>query len=125
MQSIVAQSSTEAEYIASNDAIKETVWIRRIAKELGFPQNPTVVYIDNLSAKALASAQMTKTLTKHIKLRYHWVREQIASKEVYLVYVPSKLNWADAMTKVQTKNLFEAFVQNFLQQRRHLKVKES
>ena len=68
---------------------------------------------------------MTKTLTKHIKLRYHWVREQIANKEVYLVYVPSKQNWADAMTKVQTKHLFEAFVQNFLQQSRHLKIKKS
>ena len=124
MQSIVAQSSTEAEYIASNDAIKETVWIRRIAKEIGFQQAPTVVYIDNLSAKALASAQMTKTLTKHIKLRYHWVREQIASGEVYLAYVPSKENWADAMTKVQTKQLFNAFVQRFLEALRFLKRKK-
>ena len=114
MQAIIAQSSTEAEYIASNSAVKEIVWLRRMAAEIGFKQKPTKVNIDNLSAKALASAQMTKTLTKHIKLRYHWVREQVASGEVYLSYIPSKENMADIMTKVQTKPLFQAFVDKFL-----------
>jgi predicted ArsR family transcriptional regulator len=114
MQSIVAQSSTEAEYIASNDAVKETIWIRRIAKELGFPQKATKVHIDNLSARALASAQMTKTLTKHIRLRYHWVREQVAAGKVFLAYVNTKSNWADAMTKVQRVQLFMAFVGRYL-----------
>ena len=85
-----------------------------MAKEIEFKQNATKVNIDNLSAKALVTAQMTKTLTKHIKLRYHWVREQVAAGEVYLSYVPSKENWADIMTKMQTKPMFEAFVNKFL-----------
>ena len=114
MQSIIAQSSTEAEYIASNASVKETVWLRRIASELGFKQKPTQVLIDNQSAKALASTQMTKTLTNHIKVRYHWVREQVVNGEVYLTYVPSKENWSDIMTKIQTKPLFDAFVNIYI-----------
>jgi hypothetical protein len=114
MQSIVAQSSTEAEYIASNDAVKETIWVRRMAKELGFPQKATKVHIDSMSAKALASAQMTKTLTKHIRLRYHWVREQVAAGKVFLAYINTKKNWADAMTKIQVTQMFVAFVGRFL-----------
>ena len=90
------------------------VKLRRMAKELGFKQNATKLEIDNLSAKSLASAQMTKPLTKHIKLRYHWVREQVAAGEVYLSYIPTKENLADAMTKIQARPLFEKFVNKFL-----------
>ena len=114
MQPIVAQSSTEAEYVASNDATKEIVWLRRMANELGFKQKPTKLSIDNLSAKALAVTQMTKPLTKHIKLRYHWAREQVAAGEIYLSYIPTKENLADAMTKIQPRPLFEKFVNEFL-----------
>ena len=114
MQSIVAQSSTEAEYVASNDAAKEIVWLRRMAEELGFKQKATKLSIDNLSAKSLATTQMTKRLTKHIKLRYHWVREQVAAGEIYLSYIPTKENLADAMTKIQPRPLFEKFVGEFL-----------
>jgi hypothetical protein len=71
------------------------------------------VHIDNQPAMAIASRQMVKTLTKHIRLRYHWVREQIAEGIVFLVYIESKCNWADAMTKIQTRVLFDAFMQKF------------
>ncbi|OWY96768.1 polyprotein [Phytophthora megakarya] len=71
-QKTVALSSTEAEYMALSECIKEVVWLRRLLKDVGAKQvDPTVIYEDNQGAMALAKNVGYQARTKHINIRYH------------------------------------------------------
>ncbi|POM58538.1 Retrovirus-related pol Polyprotein [Phytophthora palmivora] len=100
-------SSTEAEYMALCECIKEVVWMRRLLKDIGAEQHgPTVIYEDNQGAMALAKNIGYETRTKYIDIRYHFIREKIASGEVELTYEESKNQLADFLTKgLSTKTL--------------------
>ena len=114
LQPIVALSSAEAEYIALCDAGKEGLWMKRFIQELGFEQKETKIMIDNQSAMTMSKHQMTKPRTKHIALRYHWIREQVQNKTFKLKYVPTDENIADTMTKNLNKQKFNKFFGMFL-----------
>lgn len=108
LQPMVTLSSTEAEYVALNDAAKEGIWVRRMAGEVGHLQElPTTINVDNMSTIALAENQMTKPRTKHIAMRYHWIREQIKGGNFKLAHVASELNKADVLTKVKAQKVME------------------
>ncbi|POM74328.1 Integrase catalytic core protein [Phytophthora palmivora] len=98
-QKTVALSSTEAEYMALSDCIKEV--------DIGAEQHgPTVIYEDNQGAMALAKNVGYQARTKHIDIRYHFIRGKIASGEVKLTYEESKSQLADFLTKgLSTKTL--------------------
>ncbi|KAE8992242.1 Retrovirus-related Pol polyprotein from transposon TNT 1-94 [Phytophthora rubi] len=99
-QKTVALSSTEAEYMALSDCVKECVWIRRLLKEIGAEQvGATVIYEDNQGAMALAKNVGYQARTKHIDIRYHFIRKKVVSNEVELEYVDTKNQLADFMTK--------------------------
>jgi hypothetical protein len=106
-QKTVALSSTEAEYMALSDCVKECVWLRRLLKDMGSEQaEPTVIYEDNQGAMALAKNVGYQARPKHIDIRYHFIREKVASGEIELVYVESKNQLADYLTKgLSTKTL--------------------
>ncbi|KAE9168267.1 hypothetical protein PF002_g30656 [Phytophthora fragariae] len=99
-QKTVALSSTEAEYMALSDCVKECVWMRRLLKEIGAEQvGATVIYEDNQGAMALAKNVGYQARTKHIDIRYHFIREKVVSSEVELEYVDTKNQLAYFMTK--------------------------
>ncbi|GMF18158.1 unnamed protein product [Phytophthora fragariaefolia] len=106
-QKTVALSSTEAEYMALSDCVKECIWRRRLLKNMGVDQvGATVIYEDNQGAMALAKNVGYQARTKHIDVRYHFIREKVPSNEVELVYVESKNQLADYLTKgLTTKTL--------------------
>ena len=75
-QDCIATSSVQAEYIAASTAAREVIWLRRLLKELGFEQKvPTLMRMDNTGAKDLAENEMIRQRTKHIDIRYHFIRE--------------------------------------------------
>ncbi|KAE9076669.1 hypothetical protein PF010_g23812 [Phytophthora fragariae] len=99
-QKTVALSSTEAEYLALSGCVKECVWMRRLLKDIGAEQvGATVIYEDNQGAMALAKNAGYQARTKHIDIRYHFIREKAVSNEVKLEYVDTKNQLADFMTK--------------------------
>jgi hypothetical protein len=106
-QMIVALSSTEADYMALSDCVQECVWLRRLLKDMGSEQvDPTVIYEDNQGAMALAKNVGYQVRTKHIDIRYHFIREKVASGGIELVYMESKNQLADYLTKgLSTKTL--------------------
>ena len=114
LQPIVTLSSTESEYVGLCDATKEAVWLKRFIEELKFDQQPVKVYIDNKSTIALANHQMVKPRTKHITLRYHWIREQVMKNIIQMEYVETTKNIADAMTKNLNKQKFKFFFAQIL-----------
>jgi len=80
-QSCVAQSTTEAEYIAIATAYKEILWLRQVlAQVIGKELPPTPFHIDNQAALSLAASLAINTRTKHIDIRYHAIREGVAER---------------------------------------------
>jgi hypothetical protein len=99
-QPIVALSSTEAEYIATTVACKELVWLRNLLGDVGFKQvSPTVLHGDNQGAILLSKNPVHHDRTKHIDLRFHYIRERLINGEVDLRYCATDSMVADAMTK--------------------------
>jgi hypothetical protein len=111
-QSIVALSSTEAEYVAQTHAAKELLWLRTIIGELNLPfETPTTLHCDNQGAIALAKDNKFHARTKHIDIRYHFIREAVEDGSINMQYIPTNDNIADIFTKPLAKAKFERFVE--------------
>ena len=108
-QSIVALSSTEAEYVALCGAAQETVWLRNLLRDVGHSQaEATCVAEDNQGAMCLAKNPKDHTRTKHIDIKYHYTRQIIEAK-TQLKYVPTGKMVADTLTKGLPKTKFMEF----------------
>jgi len=110
-QHIIALSSTEAEYIAQTHAAKEALWIRTFIGEFrqGFSSDPIPINCDNQSAIALAKDNKFHARTKHIDIRYHFIREAVEDRKIELKYIPTDDNVADTFTKALAKGKFRLF----------------
>eukprot|EP00253_Pinus_taeda_P035241 PITA_35241 len=98
-QSVVALSTTEAEYMAATHASKEAVWLQRLCSSMGLVQGAIRIDYDSQSAIFLAKNPAYHSKTKHIDVQYHFVRDMIEDKKVLLVKVDTLKNTADALTK--------------------------
>ena len=77
-QTTVALSSTAAEYMAVTHVIQEGLWLRSLFSNLPLPfQVPIKIFLDNTSTIALSAAAKFHQRTKHIDIRYHFIRELI------------------------------------------------
>ena len=110
-QQIVTLSSTEAEYVALTEATQEALWLRRILEELRLPGKLTTVplFNDNMGAAALAKNPEYRSRTKHIEVRWHWIREVYQQGWIELPYIATKENLADGFTKPLGSEKFYAF----------------
>ena len=86
-QKTIALSATEAEYMALSDCSRQAVWLQNIFSELGLPAKPTQICADNEGGIFIASNPVQERRTKHIDVRYHYVRDLIEQKRVELVWV--------------------------------------
>ncbi|GJV95963.1 retrotransposon protein, putative, ty1-copia subclass [Tanacetum coccineum] len=91
LQHVVALSTTEAKYMAFSEAVKEAIWLRGLLKELGIELNTVAVNCEN---------HVFHERTKHINVRYHFIREVLEAKTVKFLNVGSEHNVVDALTKV-------------------------
>ncbi|KAM2897932.1 hypothetical protein COP2_007520 [Malus domestica] len=107
LQPIVALSTTEAEYMAMAEAIKEAIWTLGLIADLGVEQRKMDVHCDSQSAIYLAKYQVHHARTKHIDVRYHFVREIIAEGEILVKKITSADNPADMLTKVVGASKFK------------------
>uniref|UniRef100_H3G826 Reverse transcriptase Ty1/copia-type domain-containing protein n=1 Tax=Phytophthora ramorum TaxID=164328 RepID=H3G826_PHYRM len=84
-QRTVALSSTEAEYMALSEATQEAVWLKVFLCELGEMASDEAVkiYEDNQGSIALTKNPQFHKRTKHIDIRYHFVREKVEDGQVY------------------------------------------
>jgi hypothetical protein len=99
-QSTVALSSTEAEYYALCEGVKEALWMRSLMSELSIEvSGPTTIQEDNMSTIAIANNPINHQRVKHIDVRAHFLREHIQKGNVTLVYCPTEVMLADALTK--------------------------
>ena len=107
-QKLVTLSSCEAEYVALSQAVQEATWLRRLLEQLGFSQdNPTVIWEDNQSTIHLAKDAKHHGRSKHIDVRFHFIRQYQEDRLVKIKYIPTGENVADMFTKPLSKSLFE------------------
>ena len=78
--------------------------MKRFMTELGSAQNSYPLYCDNQSAICLAKNITFHAQTKHIDVRYHWIRDIVNSREIEFKDVSSDQNGADMLTKIVTKS---------------------
>ncbi|GKE71337.1 hypothetical protein Tco_1529409 [Tanacetum coccineum] len=100
LQHVVALSTTEAEYMAFTKAVKEAIWLRGLLEELGVELNTVAVNCDNQGTIHLLRNHVFHERTKHINVRYHFIREVLEAKIVEVLKVDTEHNVADALTKV-------------------------
>lgn len=105
-QSIVATSTTESEYVAAHEAAKEITWARGLLKQLDVEQaQPTLLYCDN-AAKLIKNLVYHKR-TKHIDIKFHFVRQIAKDGQLKIQHVSSTEQLADILTKPLTRDKFE------------------
>jgi hypothetical protein len=92
-------STTEAEYIAASEASKEAIWTSGLLSELSFVFDTPCLYCDNQSTLSLINNPMFHQRTKHIDVRYKFVREHAMAGRILPTYVPAAKQLADMMTK--------------------------
>jgi len=102
----VTISTTEAEYVVVTEASKELIWLQGLLTELGFKQEMNVLHSDSQSAIHLAKNLAFHSRTKHIDLRYHFIRSLIKDGVLKLVKIAGSKNLVDMLTKpITTKKL--------------------
>ncbi|CAI5723456.1 unnamed protein product [Peronospora farinosa] len=106
-QRTVALSSAEAEYMALSFCTQEVLWVRAMLKDLGHEQvGATLVYEDNQGAIGLASNSGYNARTKHVDIRHHFIRENVAQDIIVVKYKSTVDQLADMLTKaLGTKRL--------------------
>lgn len=100
LQSVIAQSTQEAEYIAANYATREALYLRALLKDLDLSvEEATTIYEDNVGCIKLAEQESVNERTKHIDVSFHFIRDHIQRKDIKMVYLPTAKMLADMMTK--------------------------
>jgi hypothetical protein len=112
-QHSVALSTTEAEYIALSEAVKETIWLRMLLGQIGHTQTePTTIYEDNQGCISLAKDPTQHSRAKHIDIRYHFLREKIGKNEITLQYLSTESMLADILTKALPTERYQSLVRH-------------
>ncbi|GJZ72919.1 hypothetical protein Tco_0637065 [Tanacetum coccineum] len=100
LQHVVTLSTTEAGYMALMEAVKEAIWLKGLLEELGVKLNTVAVNCDHQGAIHLSRNHVFHERTKHINVRYHFMREVLEANTVEVLNVGTKHNGAVALTKV-------------------------
>ncbi len=107
-QAVVALSTTESEYIALAAAAQQAMWLRQVLDDVGEKlAGPIQLFEDNQAAIQIARNPILHKRTKHIDVRHHYVREVVGKGQLELIYIPTKDQLADLLTKPLPRDSFQ------------------
>jgi len=106
-QSVLALSTTQVEYIALVEGVKEAIWLKGMIGGMGISQGCVKIHCDSQSVIHLENHQVYHGRTKHIDIRLHFVRDMIETKEIMVKKVASEDNLADMFTKSLPRSRFK------------------
>ncbi|GJS71387.1 putative ribonuclease H-like domain-containing protein [Tanacetum coccineum] len=98
-QTIVANSTTEAEYVAAANCYGQVLWIQNQMLDYGFNFMNTKIYIDNESTICIVKNPVFHSKTKHIEIRHHFIRDSYEKKLIQVIKIHTDQNVADLLTK--------------------------
>ncbi|GJS00185.1 retrovirus-related pol polyprotein from transposon TNT 1-94 [Tanacetum coccineum] len=104
-------SSTKAEYIALSGCCAQILWMRSQLTDYGFKFNKIPLYCDNKSAIALCYNSVQHSRSKHIDVRYHFIKEQVENRVVELYFVRTEYQLVDIFTKALPRERFNFLVE--------------
>jgi hypothetical protein len=108
-QSYVALSIVEAEYIALSVVVHEVVWLHKILTDLlNHEMDPTIIHCDNQSCVKLSENPVFHDKSKHIEIKYHYIKDMVQRKAIHVQYIPTHEKIANIFTKLLSKK-FEYF----------------
>ena len=114
-QPSVALSTMESEFMAACAAAQESVWLIQLLKELSCEfTEPVVLYEDNKACLDYSKNSTNHQRTKHISVRYHFIRDLITERVLQLKQIPSEENIADILTKPLDKRVFQFLRSKFM-----------
>jgi hypothetical protein len=96
---VVALSTAEAEYIALTTAVQECIYLQQFLTGLGYITTKTEIHEDNHACIALAKNPQDKKRTRHIQIKFHWIREQLENGVYVLIPTKTHEQLADLFTK--------------------------
>ena len=99
LQNCTSMSTTEAEYIAASEACKEAIWLACLVRDLGIIVEMPTLHCDSESAIMQAKNRVFHAKTKHIDVKYHFIKDMLEDKLMVLVKVHTDDNPTDLMTK--------------------------
>ncbi|GJY53904.1 retrovirus-related pol polyprotein from transposon TNT 1-94 [Tanacetum coccineum] len=109
-QKSAAISSMEAEYIALSGCCAQVLWMRSQLTDYGHGFNKIPMYCDNKSAIALCCNNIQHSRSKHIDIRYHFIKEQVENGVVELYFVKIEYQLADILTKALCRERIEFLI---------------
>ncbi|XP_065622786.1 secreted RxLR effector protein 161-like [Quercus suber] len=95
----VSLSTAEAEYIAAASCCAQLLWMKKLLHDYGITQDTMCVYCDNTSAINLSKNPVQHSKSKHIEIRYHFIRDLVEERTVYLELINTENQKADIFTK--------------------------
>ncbi|GKA88688.1 hypothetical protein Tco_0810452, partial [Tanacetum coccineum] len=109
-QTIVATSTTEAEYVAAANCCGQVLWIQNQMLDYGFNFMNTKIYIDNESTICIVKNPVFHSKTKHIAIRHHFIRDAYEKKLIQVLKIHTDDNVADLLTKAFDVSRFQFLV---------------
>jgi hypothetical protein len=109
-QKSITLITAEAEYIAACEACTEAIWLRKLTSDL-FDQIPesTIIHCDNQSCIRLSEHPIFHERSKHIEIKYYFIRDKVQEGEVKLEYIPTDDQTTDILTKPLSRIKFAYF----------------
>ena len=109
-QTVVATSTTEAEYVATASCCSQVLWLQNQLLDYGYNFMGTIIYIDNSSTICIIENPVQHNKNKHIEIRHHFIRDCNAKKLIQMEKIHTEHNVADLLTKGFDRGRFQYLV---------------
>ncbi|CAH9102929.1 unnamed protein product [Cuscuta europaea] len=109
-QNCVSTSTAEAEYVTAASCCSQILWMKTQLKDYGYTFRHIPIYSDSQSAIAITSNPVHHSRTKHIDLRYHFIKDHVEKGDIDMYFVSSDLQLADLFTKALDEKRFQFLV---------------
>ncbi|GKB93728.1 hypothetical protein Tco_0979865 [Tanacetum coccineum] len=109
-QTIVANSITEAEYIAASNCYGQVLWIQNQLLDYGYNFMQTKIHIDNKSTICIVKNPVFHSKTKHIEIRHHFIRDSNEKKLIQMIKIHTDQNVTDLLTKAFDVSRFQYLI---------------
>ncbi|GJW78042.1 hypothetical protein Tco_0139724 [Tanacetum coccineum] len=109
-QTIVANSTTEAEYIAASNCCGQVLWLQNQLLDYGYNFMKTKIHVDNESAICVVKNLVYHSKTKHMEIKHHFIRDSYEKKSIEMVKIHTDYNVADLLTKAFDVTRFQFLI---------------
>ncbi|GJU58122.1 putative ribonuclease H-like domain-containing protein [Tanacetum coccineum] len=109
-QTVVANSTTETEYVAASSCCGQVLWIQNQLLDYGYNFMHTKIYIDNESTICIVKNPVFQSKTKHIEIRHHFIRSSNEKKLIQMIKIYTDKNVADLLTKAFDVSRFQYLI---------------